>query len=423
MLSRLIIASCLFLLVLFVHGNSRVIVATDSMWSVYLAQSFIKDGDLILDEYRSLAKERKNYGLRKRKGQFYSYFPVGTALMATPFIWAYNQSLPNIAEVLPGFPRGKSVAELSAENMNLALQRVIASSFVALTVVIIFIFASQYLSLYPAAFVALVAAFCSPLWSTASRGLWQHGPSALLISLAMLFTSRVKREPILAGFSGALMAFAYVVRPTNAVAFLCFGAFLLISNREAFRIYVISALLIFIPFLTFSYDFFSRILPPYYNANRLHIGWHVPQALMANLFSPNRGLFFLSPILLPALLTMYKTLRSFEITSFSFTVLLAFAGHLLAVSLFPEWWGGHAFGPRYMTETVPYVCYFFIIWLQTVKLERMKAALLALALVISFFIHYQGATDFKTFLWNVNPVNLDKKPARVWDLGDLQFLR
>src|SRR6187402_1527128 len=163
MLSRFIIASSLFLLVLFVHGNSRVIVATDSMWSIYLAQSFIKDGDLILDEYRTLAKERRNYGLRKRKGQFYSYFPVGTALMATPFVWAYNNSLPNIAEILPGFPRGKSVEELSAENMNLLLQRIIASAFVALTVVILFFFALQYLSLYPAALVAFIAAFCSPL--------------------------------------------------------------------------------------------------------------------------------------------------------------------------------------------------------------------------------------------------------------------
>lgn len=127
MLSRFTLASLLFLLVLHFHAYSRVIVSTDSMWSVYLAQSLIKDGDLILDEYRPLAKERKNYGLRKRKGHLYSYFPAGTAVMATPFVWAYSLLPPSVAEALPGFPRGKSPAEYSPENMNLALQRLIAS--------------------------------------------------------------------------------------------------------------------------------------------------------------------------------------------------------------------------------------------------------------------------------------------------------
>lgn len=423
MFSRLIIASSLFILVLFVHANSKVIVATDSMWSIYLAQSLVNDGDLILDEYKALAKERKNYGLRKRKGQLYSYFPVGTAIMASPFVWAYSQTLPKIAELLPGFPRGKSADELSVENMNLPLQRVIASSFVAATVVIIFFLSCQFISIYPAAFVALLAAFCSPLWSTASRGLWQHGPSALLISAALLLLSRVKYQPILAGFSGAILAFAYVVRPTNAIAFICFGLYVLFSSRESFRIYCLSAALILVPFVAFSYDFLARFLPPYYYANRLHLGFHVPQALAANLFSPNRGIFFLSPVLLPALLPMYETLKSFKIFSFSFAVLAAFCGHLLAISLFPEWWGGHAFGPRYMTETIPYVTYFFALWLNHFKLNKKSAIILSLSIVLSFLMHFEGATNFKTFLWNVNPINIDRQPSRVWDLSDMQFLR
>lgn len=433
MLLRLSIACCLFLLVIYGHASSKVIVATDSMWSIYLAQSFVTEGDLLLDEYRPLAKKRKNYGLRKRKGHLYSYFPVGTALLAVPFVWAYNhtffhQTLPIVPEMLPGFPTDKSLEERSPENLNLPLQRLIASIFVALTIVVLFFISTQFLPLGASVVVALIAAFCTPLWSTASRGLWQHGPSALLISTAILMILNAKTKPILAGFSGALLAYAYIVRPTNAIAFLCFGFFLLFTSRESFRIFVLTALLIFVPFVSFSYNFFGLLLPPYYNAGRLQLGWHLPQALFANLFSANRGIFFLSPVLIPAILGMYKVFREIRVDSIikpslPMAVVAAFFGHLLAISLFPEWWGGHAFGARYMTETVPYLIYFCVLWLRDSKLNNLKYGLLFISACLSFFIHYKGATSYRTFMWNVNPVNIDRRPERVWDLGDLQFLR
>lgn len=418
-----LIAAWLFIIVFYFHSESRVIVSTDSMWSIYLAQSFVREGDMLLDEYRSLARERKNYGLRKRKGHLYSYFPMGTALLASPFVWAYNKTLPQIAQVLPGFPRHLSTEELSAENMNLLLQRTIASILVALTVVVIFYLALQSLSIWQASGVALLAAFCTPLWSTGSRGLWQHGPSALLLAAALLLLSKIKDKPILAGFSGSLLAFAYIVRPTNAIAFICFGIFILLSSREAFRVFVLSSLLIFVPFVACSYDFFQRIVPPYYNASRLKMGWFFPEAVLANLLSPNRGLFFFAPILLPAVWLVAKKIRNHSLSKLELAVVAAFLGHTFSVSAYPEWWGGHCFGPRYMTEMIPYVTFFSIAWSKQAQWSRTAVSTFCLATALSFFINYQGATDFRTVLWNTYPSNIDERPRRVWDLSDLQFLR
>lgn len=42
---------------------------------------------------------------------------------------------------------------------------------------------------------------------------------------------------------------------------------------------------------------------------------------------------------------------------------------------------------------------------------------------ISFFIHYRGANSYDVILWNVDPSNVDQHPGRIWDLGDIQFLR
>ena len=44
-------------------------------------------------------------------------------------------------------------------------------------------------------------------------------------------------------------------------------------------------------------------------------------------------------------------------------------------------------------------------------------------LLFSLFTNYQGATRFETQLWNARPVDIHQDPARVWDWGDLQFLR
>ncbi len=426
LLMRLFLSILLFVTVLLAHAHSKVIVSTDSMWSVYLAQSLVKDGDLVLDEYKEQAKERKNYGLRKRKGQLYSYFPVGTALMASPFVYIFN-IYPKVYWFL--IPEVRVEEQPRAETYNLTLQRTIASVFVAVTVVALFFIFQSLIGLYPSFCLALLAAFATPLWSTASRGLWQHGPSAMLISLSLIILLKARKAD-LAGLTGLLLAFAYVVRPTNAVIYILVATYLIFFRPRALVTYIISSAIVFVPFVMFSYSFLDRIMPPYYLASRLQIGWHFPHAFTANLFSPNRGILFLSPILLPAFWEMLKLLNKIihdwnilKSESFSVLVMLCFFGHLTAISLFPEWWGGHAFGARYMCETVPYLMYFLALWISRFKISFLKVCLFAAAALFSFYTNYVGATRMQAYLWNVRPVNIDRNPQRVWDLKDLQFLR
>jgi hypothetical protein len=424
MFLRILLSLLLFITVTLIHSRSAVIVSTDSMWSIYLAQSLIRDGDLVLDEYKDLAKQRKNYGLRKRKGELYSYFPVGTAIMATPFVWLYGQSPEIFSKIMP------TNLAATVEDLNLPLQRAIASIFVAVTAIILFFICQSFVSV-PLSFVlALIAAFATPLWSTASRGLWQHGPSALLISSSLLLILKTEKRPDLSGLVGALLAFAYIVRPTNAIAFLCVLIFFLAFRPRALISFFLSSAIIFVPFVACSYSYLNRIVPPYYMASRLKLGWHLSQAFAANLFSPNRGLLFLSPILLPAFIEIFTVLaralgnlKSLQHYSFQLLVAACFFGHLVGISLFPEWWGGHAFGARYMAETVPYLIIFMAIWLSQARITASVSAILALFLILSVYIHQQGATRQETFMWNVKPNNIDRNVGRVWDYQDLQFLR
>jgi hypothetical protein len=58
--------------------------------------------------------------------------------------------------------------------------------------------------------------------------------------------------------------------------------------------------------------------------------------------------------------------------------------------------------------------------------ERFAPALrtlfAALALV-SFAIHLRGGWSAAVYRWNVDPVNVDRHPERLWDWSDPQFLR
>ena len=106
--------------------------------------------------------------------------------------------------------------------------------------------------------------------------------------------------------------------------------------------------------------------------------------------------------------------------------------HLLAISAFEKWWGGHAFGARLCTGLVPWLALLAILGLVGARLESRPAtppagaALVAgLALLLcglSVVINAAGAISTRTARWNVSPVNVDLAPERLWSWRRAQVL-
>src|SRR4029079_13054135 len=99
---------------------------------------------------------------------------------------------------------------------------------VAASMVVVFLIAAREVSVPAAVVVAAIAALGTPAWSTASRSLWQHGPSMLLLALALLAQLRGGRL----FWAGLLLAAAYVVRPTNAIPLATAAAWVIVSRRR-----------------------------------------------------------------------------------------------------------------------------------------------------------------------------------------------
>ena len=92
-----------------------------------------------------------------------------------------------------------------------------------------------------------------------------------------------------------------------------------------------------------------------------------------------------------------------------------------------DWWGGWAYGPRFLTDMIPYFMYFMVpLFMKLPDFStgrKTNAACMIICLIsFSFFVNYRGATVHETWLWNDRMHTNDLENARLWDWGDLQFL-
>ena len=144
-----------------------------------------------------------------------------------------------------------------------------------------------------------------------------------------------------------------------------------------------------------------------------------------NFFSPSRGLFVFTPVLLLALWGMVLATRwrwCGTLPSYLIAVVLL---HTLLVAVI---WPGHCYGPRYFAD-ITHLLWFFLLpvtlWWQR-SAGRVRGAFAVVFLALSawgVFIHVHGATSIAANQWSALPVNVDEARWRVWDWRDPQFLR
>lgn len=284
--------------------------------------------------------------------------------------------------------------------------------------------------------VGAVAAFGTPIWSTLSRTLWSQTAATLMISLALVAaaTLAVRREPArprTALLLGLFAAAAYTCRPTSLIPAVVLAAWFVATYRRDLRLLgaaLVGTMLVAIPWVAVNIWTFGTWQPPYYNADRMGFAATFGEAMLGNLISPNRGLLVFCPVVLVALWGAWRVLRGDRtlpvgLAVVSMTVVLL---HYVAVSGSKEgWWAGSAIGPRFMADLVP----FFVVlalpavaWLVTTGGRPARAAVAALV-VISVAMNGLGATTKPAACWNLDPVNVDTDPARVWDWSDPQVVR
>ena len=429
-LQKLIITTLIFLSTLAIYTSSRdTIPLSDSRWSVYVALSVIREGNTNLDEYAELIASHDNYAVLEADGHLHSLFPLGTPLLAIPAVFAADRLSPLLLN-LDLHEHMRVVRDRIAANLELFN----ASFFAAAASVVIYWIGRLYLDRIRSLVLVFIFAFCTSMWSTASRALWQHGPSVLMLSIALYLLLAAEKKPRLVQFASLPLAYAYVIRPTNSISILFLTAYVFIAFRRYFPKYLFWAALIAMPFVLSNFIIYGSIFSPYYLPQRLDLfSPTIREALAGNLISPARGLFIYSPIFLFSIYGIFLKIKKsqFGLLDLALTGILFF--HWLAISSFPHWNGGHSFGPRFFTDMLPYLIYYLIPVLMAIPdpatFRTLPLSLLfTILLLFSFFIHLRGATQPSAASgWNRGYENIvediNSAPQRVWDWSDLQFLR
>jgi hypothetical protein len=425
----------IFILTLSIFMLSRIHQVADSAYSMLLSQSLVSHGQFALDNYSLPRYEPVWHGYYFKNGPIYQleivgehlYYhpPPGSSVLSAPFVAVLN--LFGVSAASPDGtynPRGEVMIEAGLAALLMA----------ALTVIFLYT-ARLMLPLRWSVIIALGGALGTQVYSTASRALWSETWGILLLGIVLLLLLRSETEkrvinPLLLA---TLLSWMYFVRPTFSVHIIAISIYLFIFYRRLFLPYAVTGIVWLAAFVLYSWAHFGQLLPSYFRASRLQFDtfW---VALAGNLISPSRGLLIYVPSLLFVAFLVVRHWRRIIYQRLVWLSAVVIIVHLLVVSSFPHWWGGHSFGPRFTTGLVPWFVLLAILGVRAMLGWRDESGATGLAawrvqlicggllLLASAFINTRGATSHATWLWNSRPVGVDEHPERLWDWSQPQFL-
>ena len=421
------VALLAFVIVVFtVFAASPVVQSGDSRLVVYEAESIVTQGDLDLREFGSVIHGWPCYRERER---VISRYPFGTALLTVPFL-AFTH--------VAGSAFGVDTTERIRETAPLRLEQLLASAIAALAALALVLLARELTGrLAPALALGLVMALGTSLWSTASRGLWQHGPVVLMTALALtcLVRGRRLRDRRWSALAGLPLGLAFAVRPTIAVTIALVALVLLVSDRRALAGFLATTLAVVLPSFAVTMTLWGTLIVPLYvpGTGPVSSGLSptLAEGLAGTMVSPARGLLVFSPFLVLALAGLWlrrRRLGGLELVAVG-SILALWFGAANTIT----WEAGASYGSRYLTDTLPFwallLAPVFALVVRPHRTWSRGVAVLAVLLLAgaawSGFVHGRGAISWATQQWNSQPkvAYLSNDRERLWDWSDPQFLR
>jgi hypothetical protein len=406
---------------------SPVIHSGDGRLVVYEAHSELHQQNTDLSEYGAVVDGFPCYRV---KGRRISRYPVGTSLVAAPLLLLLETG---------GRIIGHDPTAHLKEHPPRDLEKTLASLIAALGCLTLALLALQLTNrLLPALLVGALFAFGTGMWSTVSRGLWQHGPLILLVGIALnlLVLGQRRDDWRWSAAAGVPLGAAFAVRPTVAVALAFVALHLVRTNRRAAIGFVAGAAAMILPTLALNEHLYGSLLNPFYFDNGdSFIGSGLRSTFLTGLagtmVSPARGLLIYSPFVLLALAGPMVAGR--RPNGLERVALGTVAAMWLVVSNTYDWPGGWSYGPRLLVDAVPWLALLMIPALDVMttpragptRARRLGLGVLAILVGWSVFVNAQGALSWSVQGWNMHPVgaSVAATPDRFWDWSDPPFLR
>ncbi len=417
------VAMLLVAVVFGVYVSSRDTTSlADPVWTLNTSLSILKSGDPYLDEYPYAQAAT----LEVQGHRLYAY-PLATPYLVTPAVAVIDAWFQRFRDV-DIYARLQQTPDIM---IIAGIHLVLASLITALSAAVIYATGRLSLNRPRAALLALIFAFGTSAWSTASRDLWQHTFSVLFLALALYLVLLARTRPAVVQAAGLFLALAYIVRPTNSIPVLLLTLYVALAYPRYLPGYLAAAALVALPFFVSNRSIYGAWLPPYFSPGKLGYGGLDVQAFVGTLISPGRGLLVYSPVFLFATYGVISKVRHCTVARLDLVLLAVIALHWVLMSYWGTWWAGDSYGPRFFTDVLPFLMYFLIPVVaaagRPVAVRGWVLALgFGLAVLASAFMHYSGGMRGESWRWNIHPpphAATNDLSERVWDWSDPQFLR
>ncbi len=411
-----------------IFSASPVTVLLDSQFARLTTESLLKNHTPSLNRFEipgldpaalparsGLPHPREFYQLVRVQGRVLYAYPHGSSFLSLPFA-AVLDAL-GVSTVKNG-----RTYDLMAEVL---LEKLLASLLMAAAACIFFEIGLR--AQLPAAWSAVLAAggaLGTQIWSSASRTLWSQTWEVFLAScvvLLLLPREDGRTHPI---WLATLLAWMYFVRPTGAVAIAGVAVYLSLFYRRDAAVYLVVLAAWMLIFALYWMPVFGQVLPDYYRQGGLLELARIAAAMPAILVSPSRGLLVFVPTVPMVLYLVARYWNSLD-RRLAALALGIIAANLLVVASYPIWWGGWSYGPRLLTDTIPWFVLLAALSCRCLMADAQRSPVItriALALMLlAIAINGWGAVSWSAALWSKH-VGIDTHPELVWDWRHPQFL-
>lgn len=408
------VVALVFLFCFSVFYRSPVQQILDSKFITAVSHSLITNGSLALPaNFVPGRRVDKIYALQRVDGKIYHSFSSAPAVLNVPFVALYE-----VAGISPVTSEGEFLS-----HNELRILRFAAAAVAAALCGVFFLTARVWLPPGLSLGLTLVFAFGTQIYSSISRPYWSHSWSSLLLATALflLVSPRWKDRSGAYVLMSTLLCWAYFCRPPMSLAILGVALLILVTRRAFLGPFLVTGGIWASLFVLYSWRTFGSWLPPYFMSSHLESGRlagglllsSYPKGVLGTLVSPGRGLFVYVPIFVLILWIVIRRWKWIPDKALAVTALGVGFAHWQLFSLFRNWWGGQSFGPRLMSDLVPWFFLLAVLGVAAMRAARfagefrwtsLKRVGVALIVTISIFINMRGAISMEAQrgagIWN-----------------------
>jgi hypothetical protein len=362
------------------------------------------------------------YFFAESRGHWMSMYPIITPLVVTPLYvlpaWWLSRQSP------PLYPYTFAFGVIAD-----TMEKLSASLIAAMSGAVLFLAFRKIASRNVSLVVALIYGLSSNTWAISSQALWRHGLTELSFAFLLWALFRVPDSPRAPFWAGLALAVATANKPAEALLII---PFLVYFVRRPWK----NSLLFLTPLvalgsLVFAYNlyFFAKLFGGYaFVPLRAAGDTHFPFwprlgiGLAGSLVSPSRGLLVYTPWVAFALWGAARLWKE-KSPGWSRALIVALAATWVVQVGEKGWWGGWCFGPRYLTDLLPFLAWFLIPVWPRIRARPVLRVAFAATVAFALWVQVVGAFYYPAGNWDGRPVDVELQPQRCWNWSDNQLMR